>query len=181
MKLVKQFGYLGVLLVGLISISSCVNQELNDIRLQTYTTANFSTNSSPTISDDSVLTATNITYDLEQRLLLANINESQIQSIRAENVTLTLNEPADSTFAILDSAYLFLIDGLDSLQIAVTSPFITNTSRSLELRPLGSDARSYLFNPANVEINLFYQLNTDSVQELDIDLEIDWVVEGEVE
>ena len=160
---------------------SCNNQELRKITVNSTLEASFFNPSSNSSGLESTIGTSSLSYTLPDRLNDANVSTGNISAVQLSNMTLTLEEPADSTFTIFTQLDVYLKNGADSLLVAKLSDENAQTTRTLQLRRLFVNSRDYLIDNSLSDLTLIYTLNTDEVDTVSITLTSDWMATGEVE
>lgn len=171
------------LLILAISLGflSCVSDSLKQIELTTEVFSEFQTNSSPSMESDTVVLGQSTSVSLLDELGVAFVETSAISSISPNVVIVRLNEPADSTFALFDSLWVYLKNGVDSVRIAELSQETSKSTKELTLRRFNVNVREYLLNPASMQIALGYSLDSNAIDTVDISFGASFSVSGELD
>ena len=170
-----------LLFVGIgLCFQSCVNHDLDKIELRAGIASHF-TIAGP-ITDSSfaqevaVIDIDNFQYKID----LANLNTNEIDKVTADAVVLQLNTPSDSTFAFFKSMTLSLKNNTDSIAFAEIGDFTVLTGKQATLRTLDNDVKAMLIDN-NYWMEMAYTTQIDTLPDgIDIDLIVEWLIEGEV-
>jgi len=164
-----------------MSLVACVNNELEDIELRALLEGNYEIT---TIQRDSVFTQAIAAIDtntLQERLNLSGVPLGAIDNIRPNTVTLTLNAPSDSTFSFFRDMTLSLENDTDSIAFAEIGEFTTLTNSNISPRLLGNNVAPLLFADT-FWVEMSYTIVADTtLDSLNIDFNIEWLVEGSFE
>lgn len=164
-----------------LGLSSCVSDSLKQIELTTELTSEFQTNSSPIVESDTVLFGVGTSVSILDELNVAFVDTKNISEISPNVIIVRLNEPADSTFAIFDSLWVYLKNDMDSVRIAEFSQETTQDTEELTLRKFNVNVREYLLNSNSMEIALGYSLDSSAIDTVNISLGASFNVLGELE
>ena len=164
-----------------LGLFSCVSDSLKQIELTTEVFSEFQTNSSPSMESDTVLFGVGTSVSILDELDVAFVESSTISDISPNVVIVRLNEPADSTFTMFDSLWVYLKNEVDSVRIAEFSQETNRNVRELTLRRFNVNVREYLLNPNSFQIGLGYSLDSNAVDTVNITFGASFKVSGELE
>lgn len=169
-----------ILAIGILSFS-CVSDSLKEIELTTQVFSEFRTNSSPNMEQDTVVFGNGNLVTLFDDLGVSSVDLANIKSITPQTVILRLNTPADSTFALFDSLWVYLKNENDSIRIAEFGQETRKNVKEITIRRFSVNAREFLVNPNSLQIGLGYSLDSNSVDTLNISFGALFLVEGELD
>lgn len=167
------------LLVLLLLLQSCFNQDLQKIELTSSLTGTF------VIQDTLFDTLTTqayadvLTETFQEKLDLAHIASERINTTRATTAILTLSEPSDSSFSMFNSLTLSLENDQDSIAFAEIGAFTDTSQNPITLRVLGNNVKPLLIADT-FWVEMTYSIDADTLPNgLKLDLDVEWLMTGE--